>query len=87
MHLEQFAWACDAKTGTPLTPATFEWTGNNALQSILETAFEEGTQHPGHTLYCHGVMLCQSAFKTDPLSASKIDPLDAEQARRCVVSI
>ena len=30
---------------------------------------------------------CQSAFNPDPLSASNIDPLCAEQARRCVVSI
>ena len=30
---------------------------------------------------------CQSAFKSDPLSASNNDPLDAEQARRCVVTI
>ncbi len=29
--------------------------------------------------------VCQSAFKPDPLSASNIDPLCAEQVRRCVV--
>ena len=28
--------------------------------------------------------VCQSAFKADPLSASNIDPLGGEQARRCV---
>ena len=33
------------------------------------------------------VLACQSAFNPDPLSASNIDPLCAEQARRCVVSI
>lgn len=33
------------------------------------------------------VTVCQSEFKTDPLSASNIDPLCAEQARRCVVFI
>ena len=27
---------------------------------------------------------CQSALKFDPLSASNIDPLGGEQARRCV---
>ncbi len=34
-----------------------------------------------------GALECQSAFNPDPLSASNIDPLCAEQARRCVVSI
>jgi general L-amino acid transport system permease protein len=30
------------------------------------------------------IILCQSALKFDPLSASNIDPLGGEQARRCV---
>ena len=29
-------------------------------------------------------IVCQSALKFDPLSASNIDPLGGEQARRCV---
>ena len=29
-------------------------------------------------------LACQSALKFDPLSASNIDPLGGEQARRCV---
>jgi len=33
----------------------------------------------------HAAFFCQSAFKTDTLSASNFDPLDAEQARRRVV--
>jgi ribosomal protein S24E len=33
------------------------------------------------------MLACQSAFKPDPLSASNIDPLFGEQARRCVVFI
>ena len=30
---------------------------------------------------------CQTASNADPVSASKIDPLGAELARRCVVSM
>jgi hypothetical protein len=33
------------------------------------------------------VTACQSALNFNPLSASNVDPLCAEQARRCVVSI
>ena len=35
----------------------------------------------------YGYLKCQSAFKTDPLSASNFAPLDGKQARRCVVLI
>ncbi len=38
-----------------------------------------GTYAEGEELY-----ICQSALKFDPLSASNIDPLGGEQARRCV---
>ncbi len=49
--------------------------------------------------HCHGLkahpgstggdarLFCQSASNTHPLSAPNIDPLGAELARRCVVSI
>ena len=35
----------------------------------------------------HRTAQCQSASNTHPLSAPNIDPLGAELARRCVVSI
>ena len=59
-------------------------------QSMREIQIERGSRT--ETVVCRVspadlALFCQSAFKSDPLSASNNDPLDAEQARRCVVTI
>jgi enoyl-CoA hydratase/carnithine racemase len=48
-----------------------------------ENEAKAGVIHGHGTHFCAGLD-CQSALKFDPLSASNIDPLGGEQARRCV---